>query len=216
MDKLSNEQIDAAGLADWRKLAQALHARYRAADPGAAMRFTAALASLAEPGANAVDARLTRDVVDLAVYTREQGLWVTAPDVDNARRISELAAEHGLIAEPAAVTQIELALDAADQDTVAPFWSALLTGSVDNVIHDSMFDPTGRVPPLWFQRSEKSETPRQRWHFDLWLAPEVADERIAAAVAAGGVVVYDDEAPSFTVLADPDGNRVCICTSLGR
>ena len=27
---------------------------------------------------------------------------------------------------------------------------------------------------------------------------------------------YDSEAPSFTVLADPDGNKVCVCTFLGR
>jgi len=44
----------------------------------------------------------------------------------------------------------------------------------------------------------------------------VADERIAAAVATGGSIVDDSAAPSFTVLADPDGNRACICTSLGR
>lgn len=92
----------------------------------------------------------------------------------------------------------------------------LLTGSPDNRIYDSVFDPTGRVPGLWFQGTEPHETPRQRWHFDLWLAPEVADERIAAAVAAGGTIVYDAQAPAFTVLADPDGNRVCVCTSLGR
>jgi 4a-hydroxytetrahydrobiopterin dehydratase len=216
MDTLTNEQIDAAGLTDWRKLAQALHARYRAPNQAAALQFIAALAPLAESAPSAIDVKLTGDVVDLSVYTRERGLWVTQPDLDTARRISELAAEHGLVAQPAAVTQIELALDTADQDAVAPFWSALLTGDAGNVVHDTVFDPTGRVPSTWFQRSERTETPKQRWHFDLWLAPEVADERIAAAVAAGGAVVDDDEAPSFTVLADPDGNRVCICTSKGR
>ena len=48
----------------------------------------------------------------------------------------------------------------------------------------------------------------------MWVAPEVADERIAAAVAAGGVIVDDRQAPSFTVIADPDGNKACVCTSL--
>jgi hypothetical protein len=48
------------------------------------------------------------------------------------------------------------------------------------------------------------------------LAPRGGQPRIAGAVAAGGSVVYDDEAPSFTVLADPDGNRVCVCTYLER
>ena len=35
-------------------------------------------------------------------------------------------------------------------------------------------------------------------------------ERIDAAVAAGGKVV--DEAPTFVVLADSEGNKVCICS----
>ncbi|MEE3920159.1 VOC family protein [Micromonospora sp. BRA006-A] len=30
--------------------------------------------------------------------------------------------------------------------------------------------------------------------------------------AGGGTLVSDAEAPSFWVLADPDGNRVCLCT----
>jgi hypothetical protein len=33
-----------------------------------------------------------------------------------------------------------------------------------------------------------------------------------AAVAAGGTLVSDDEAPAFWVLADPEGNRMCLCT----
>ncbi len=40
--------------------------------------------------------------------------------------------------------------------------------------------------------------------------------RIEAALAAGGKVVYDEEAPAFIVLADPQGNKVCLCTSEGR
>ncbi|MER5185001.1 VOC family protein [Streptomyces sp. NPDC002896] len=50
----------------------------------------------------------------------------------------------------------------------------------------------------------------------MWLAPEQADSRITAAVTAGGTVVDDSHAPAFTVLADPDGNRVCVCTALDR
>jgi len=34
--------------------------------------------------------------------------------------------------------------------------------------------------------------------------------------AAGGRVVDDSPAPAFTVLADPEGNRVCVCTILDR
>jgi 4a-hydroxytetrahydrobiopterin dehydratase len=35
-------------------------------------------------------------------------------------------------------------------------------------------------------------------------------------VAAGGTVVSAADAPRFTVLADAQGNKVCICTHVGR
>jgi 4a-hydroxytetrahydrobiopterin dehydratase len=216
MNKLSTQEILDAQLDDWRKLAQALHARYRVADFTAGAAFAAAVAEAAEAAGHHPDLKLTHEVVDVSLCTREDGLWVTEKDIGMARTISEIARQQGLTSEPAAVTQLELALDTADDSRVTPFWSALLTGSPDNNIYDSVIDPTGRVPSLWFQGTGEHEAPRQRWHFDLWLAPEAAEERIAAAVAAGGSVVYDSEAPSFTVLADPDGNRVCVCTCLDR
>jgi len=43
-------------------------------------------------------------------------------------------------------------------------------------------------------------------------APISIAARIDAAIAAGGTLVSDAEAPSFWVLADPEGNRVCLCT----
>ena len=41
----------------------------------------------------------------------------------------------------------------------------------------------------------------------------MAEERVAAALAAGGTLVDDEAAPSFWVLADADGNRACVCTA---
>jgi len=38
--------------------------------------------------------------------------------------------------------------------------------------------------------------------------------RIAAAVTAGGIVVDDSQVPSYTVIADQDGNKACVCTML--
>jgi 4a-hydroxytetrahydrobiopterin dehydratase len=216
MDNLSTQQIIDAGLDDWRKLAQGLHARYRVADFRAGAAFAVAVAEVAAAASHFPDLKVTDEVVDVSLATREDGLWVTEKDIDMARKISGIARDKGLTAEPAAVAQLELALDTAHEAGVGPFWAALLTGSPDNKIYDSVFDPTGRVPSLWFQGTDEHETPRQRWHFDLWVAPEAAAERIAAAVAAGGSIVSDSEAPSFTVLADPDGNRVCVCTCLDR
>jgi 4a-hydroxytetrahydrobiopterin dehydratase len=216
MEKLSTQEILDARLDDWRKLAQALHARYRITDFKAGAAFVAAVAESADAANHHLDLKMTLGVVDVSLCTHENGLWVTQKDIDMAREISDIARRKGVKPEPTAVTQLEIALDTANEDGIAPFWSVLLTGSADNKIYDSVIDPTNRLPCLWFQGADEHEVPRQRWHFDLWLAPEVAVERIAAAVAIGGSVVDESQAPSFTVLADPDGNKVCVCTCLGR
>ncbi|CAN5375874.1 hypothetical protein BH24ACT9_BH24ACT9_12860 [soil metagenome] len=78
-------------------------------------------------------------------------------------------------------------------------------------IGDDVRDATGRVPILWFQDTDEHETPRQRFHVDFWVPPE---ERIAAAVTARGIVVDDNQASSYTVIADQDGNKACVCTTL--
>jgi hypothetical protein len=43
-----------------------------------------------------------------------------------------------------------------------------------------------------------------------------AEEPTAAAVAGGGRVVDDENAPAFVVLADPQGNKACVWASLTR
>ena len=220
MDHLTTQDVLDAGLADWRKLAQRFHARFRVTDATAAAAFLAdaVRAAAAMSLADHLEATLAPRHVDLRVATDRGhgGIWVTAEDVTLARALSEVAREHGLHAAPGEVTQVEMGLDTAHRRALAPFRAVVLTGTTDGVVQDTVFDPTGRLPSIWFQETEPHEVPRQRWHPDVWVPPEVADTRIAAAVAAGGAVVDDSEAPSFTVLSDPDGNRVCICTILER
>jgi len=215
MEQLTGKQILDARLDDWRKLAQALHARFLTGDFVTGLTFVTAVAEAAETANHHPDVRLTYPLVDVTLFSHDVG-GVTQRDIDLARRISEIAREQGVGVEPGAVTQLELALDTADLASVGPFWAAVLTGSSDSLIGDDVVDRTARVPLLWFQHTDAHETPRQRFHVDLWVAPEVAEERIAAAVAAGGRVVDDEKAPSFVVLADPEGNKVCVCTSLSR
>lgn len=231
MDMLRGPEVEAAGLNDWRKLGQGLHARYVASDFGAATGFVVAVAEAAGPVGHHPRATVDGGIVDLklistdAIYRDGDGVehvveWVTQRDLDLAATITDLAAAHGLTADPGSVTTVEVALDTAHESAVAPVWAALLTGGSDalgrGTIGQDVRDATGRVPIMWFQQTDEHETPRQRFHLDVWVAPEVAEERIAAAVAAGAVVVDDSEAPSFTVLADPDGNKACVCTSLDR
>lgn len=229
MDMLTDGQIAAAGLADWRKLGQGLHARYVVDDFAADARFIAAVGGAGDELSHHLRVTIGQGYVDLklisddAVYRDDQGKehfveWVTQQDVDLARGITEIAAEQAIMADPESITTIELAVDTAHTATIAPVWAALLTGSTEargrGTIGDDVRDATGRVPILWFQDTAEHETPRQRFHIDVWMAPEVAEHRIAAAVAAGGTVVDDSQAPSHTVIADQDGNKACVCTML--
>ena len=231
MEMLTGDQISQADLTDWRKLGQGLHARFLAGDFAAAVRFVSAIAEAGDAAGHHPRVTLGGGYVDLklisddAVFRDDAGTehiveWVTQRDIDLAVRVSEIAAEQSVRADPASITTIELALDTADAARIAPMWAALLTGGTEargrGTIGDDVRDATGRVPILWFQDTDEHETPRQRFHLDVWVAPEVADERIAAAVAAGGTIVDDSQAPSYTVIADQDGNRACVCASLSR
>jgi 4a-hydroxytetrahydrobiopterin dehydratase len=190
---------------DWRKLAQAWHARFLIDTYVEGARFVQAVGEACS-GADAVpEVRLGGTFVDVA--SRDEAV---------AQQVSAIAAKHGLTADPTAVAQLEIGLDTADLVAIGPFWAAVLTGSTDSFTGNDIFDPTRRVANLWFQGTTPHQTPRQRFHLDLWLPPEVVPGRIEAAIAAGGKVVYDEEAPAFIVLADPQGNKVCLCTSEGR
>jgi len=76
---------------------------------------------------------------------------------------------------------------------------------------DHDIEPGNGVPNLWFGAADGQELPRQRFHVEVYVAPEVAAQRIAAAVGAGGTVLDDSEAPALTVIADQDGNAGVVC-----
>lgn len=223
-----DEQIAAANLTDWRKLGQGLHAVYLIDDFGAGARFVAALAGAGKALGHHPRVTIRDTFVDIklisddAVFRDKSGTehtveWVTQKDINLAQRITEIAAEQGVRADPASITTIELALDTAHAATIGPMWAALLTGGTEAHGYGSLGgdvrDVTGRLPILWFQETDEHETPRQRFHIDVWVPPEVADQRIRAAVEAGGIIVDGSQAPSYTVIADHDGNKACVCTA---
>ena len=229
MDMLKGDEIAGAQLTDWRKLAQGLHARYLVDDFSTGARFVAAVAEAGDAIGHHPSVSIGNGYVDLklvsadAVYRDDEGTeyvveWVTQQDVDLARRITEIAADQGLDADPASVSELELGLDTANSAAIAPVWAALLTGSAASqgrgTPGDEIRDATGRVPNLWFGDAEEHETPRQRFHLEVYVAPEVADQRIADALAAGGTVVDDSNTPSLTVIADQDGNKGIVCVDV--
>lgn len=149
------EQIAEANLTDWRKLAQGLHARYIVDDFGTAARFVTAVGEAGDALGHHPSVSIGHGYLDLklisddAIYRNdEEGTefsleWPTQQDVDLARRITEIAADHQLDADPASVSMIELGLDASDSATIAPVWAALLTGNAEAQGHGSQATRSG-------------------------------------------------------------------------
>jgi 4a-hydroxytetrahydrobiopterin dehydratase len=108
-----------------------------------------------------------------------------------------------------------MAIDAMDIPAIRPFWKAVL-GYVDEPGSDGIVDPAGQLPAIWFQQMDAPRRQRNRVHFDITVAHEEAEPRVRTALAAGGRLVDDSFARSFWVLADAEGNEVCVCTWTDR
>ena len=210
MNTLHGREIADAELADWVFLLGSLHTRLATGSFDTGLRLVAAIGAASEEIDHHPDLDLRYRHLGIRLRSHDVD-GVTARDLRLARTISELAAAEGVLAEPMATQQLELALDTPDAASLLPFWRAVLDMDVGNAAGEDPDLHHASLPSIWFQASGGDE-PRQRFHLDLWVAPEVVAARIDAAVAAGGVLVSDDEAPSFWVLADAEGNKVCLCT----
>jgi 4a-hydroxytetrahydrobiopterin dehydratase len=213
-ETLSPRQVAEAGLDGWLHAPGALLTRIRTGDFATGLRLVDAIGEAAESMNHHPDVKLTYPHVEVRLTSHDAG-GVTERDVKLAREVTRLAGEIG--AQPpssADLSVLELALDTPARDRIMPFWEAVLrTGR--SPAPDELVDKSGTLPLLWFQESG-SEEPRQRWHLDIWVDPAQVDPLIEAAQQAGGELVSDEHAPSFWVLSDPEGNRMCICTQQQR
>lgn len=212
MTRLTGRQIADEGLAGWAYLLGGLQARIHTGDFATGLAVVDAIGAAAEEMNHHPDLDLRYSHVDVRLTSHDER-GVTDRDVRLARTISSIAAGAGARVESADVSRLELALDTPAREKVLPFWAAVL--AMEHLsgpgFGDELRDPSDGLPTVWFQESG-SEEPRQRWHPDVWVDPAQARPRIDAALAAGGTLVSDAEAPSYWVLADPEGNRVCLCT----
>lgn len=104
--------------------------------------------------------------------------------------------------------QVTLTVDSLDRRAVQPFWLAAL----DYVRRDDqhLCDPRGEGPVIYFQPLDRPRPQRNRVHVDVWMDRAACTSRVAAALAAGGKVVSEAHTPLWWVLADPEGNEICI------
>ena len=209
---------DAVESIGWRVLLGELSTSAPTSSIGGALRI-AQLAS--EACGDAADAHLRADLrpdrVELSLSDRARGT-ITDADAQLARAVTTALADAGFHTDPAlgtgrAVQALELAIDTMDFGRVKPFWRAALAFvDAPEPFDDAIVDPAGQLPAIWFQQMDEPREQRNRIHFDITVPHDEAPARVQAALDAGGVLVSDDAAKAFWVLADVEGNEVCVCT----
>jgi 4a-hydroxytetrahydrobiopterin dehydratase len=194
------------GVADWRVLWGAGYAaaRFLTGSFAAGLDLVAAIGELAAASGHDPDVDVRPESVTVRVGTAGlQGL--TSRDADLAREISAAAARRQAAADPAAVQHVQVAIDALDIAKVRPFWHAVLGYAL--VGDEDLLDVHRQGPTFWFQQMESPRAGRNRFHIDIYVPHDQVQARIDAALAAGGRIVSDANAPGWWTLADPEGNE---------
>jgi 4a-hydroxytetrahydrobiopterin dehydratase len=189
---------------DWRVLAYAACTHFRTSSYIEGARVAEAIGRLADESGKLPDLDLRANGLTVRLTVNEMGL-LTEDDLSLAGAISTAARELGVNADLSHVQMIQIAIDALVIPDVMRFWEAVLGY---RAFGDVLVDPPFEGPTVWFQQMDAPRPQRNRIHVDLYLPQDVAEARIAAALAAGGRIVNDEHAPHWWTLADPEGNEV--------
>jgi 4a-hydroxytetrahydrobiopterin dehydratase len=154
-----------------------------------------------------VDLRYAGVTVRLKTHSEDR---LTERDVALARQISEAAREMGITVDLTGLQTVQVAIDALVIPEVLPFWRAVL--GYNDESGEDLFNLTRQGPPFWFQQMDAPRPQRNRIHIDVYVPHDQAEERVAAALAAGGHVVSDENAPGWWTLADAEGNEVDVAS----
>jgi 4a-hydroxytetrahydrobiopterin dehydratase len=125
-----------------------------------------------------------------------------------ARAVSAVAREHGAMADRTRAQEVQLAIAAQPDAIDVGFWRAVL--GYAPMSDDNAVDPLGHGSTVWMQDLDPAKPLRHAMHVDVSVAREQAQHRVSDALAAGGRIVDDSNAPASWILADRAGNRVCI------
>jgi 4a-hydroxytetrahydrobiopterin dehydratase len=220
-DSISPAEFERSeGATDWRVLSDGAAARFGTGSLAESAAFVQAIAELdgIEGHPPTIDIRPAGLTVTL--LTRSDDFWgMTSRDLDVARAISSLARERGVRIDPPSAVQNLLIVPGAPAGTdILPFWRAVLgyEPRPDSPDED-LVDPRRINPAFWFEAmAEPRGDGGGAIHIAVWVAPEVAEARVAAALAAGGRIVRDDRAPMWWTLADAAGNEADVSTIVGR
>jgi 4a-hydroxytetrahydrobiopterin dehydratase len=201
------EFLRAEDVEEWVVLHGGATAVFRVPSLGEAVELAAGVARV--PGLEHSGAVLTMGADHLSVRLGRDVSQLERQHLDLARAVSAVARAHGAVADRAAAQEVQLAIAARPDSVDSGFWCAVL--GYTEAAEDSAVDPWGRGSTVWMQELDETKPLRHAMHVDVSVAREHAEARLEAALAAGGRVVDDSDAPGHWTLADRAGNRVCIC-----
>lgn len=194
-------------------LANEVGAHFRTESFATGVMFVDEIGKLADDANHHPDVDLRYSGVTVRLMTHEvDGL--SQRDVELARKISAVARTLGVSADPTALQDVQVSIDALNISKVRPFWRAVL--GYREVGDEDLLDPHSRSPSFWFQEMDEPRVQRSRVHVDVFVPHDQAEARVAAALAAGGHLVSDEHAPAWWVLADVEGNEACVASWMGR
>lgn len=198
--------LAAEGVEDWVVLHGGATAVFKVDSLRGAIRLTDAISQV--PGVEGSGALLTVADGQLSVRLSRGVFRLEESHIDIARAVSATARSQGAVAERARVQEVQVAIAARPDAIDVGFWRAVLGYSP--LDEDNAVDPLGHGSTVWMQALDPSKPLRHAMHVDVSVAREHAEARVAAALAAGGRMVHDADAPEGWILADSAGNRVCI------
>ncbi|MGF0175842.1 VOC family protein [Streptomyces sp. Marseille-Q5077] len=202
---------EAAGVEDWRVVGEGACAYFHTGSFAVGAQFVHAISEMTGVGDDHPDVDVRREGVIVRLITVTDDYYgLTELHLELARQISELARALDLAADPSALQTVQVTIDALAGPSVVAFWRALLGYQDRANSGEDLIDPRRRGAPFYFQQMEEPRPQRNRVHVDVWVPYDQAEARIAAALAAGGHLVNDSDAPSNWVLADPEGNEACV------
>jgi len=190
---------------DWRVVRNDACGHFRTGSFAAGVALVDAIGRLADAADHHPDVDLRSDGVTVRLR-RGSGEGLSEREVALAQQISAAARELGVPVDPNSLQIVQIAIDALVIPDVMPFWRAVL--GYRQVGDEDLIDPSFQGPPLWFQQMDAPRPQRNRIHIDVYVPHDQAEARVAAALAAGGHVVSDENAPGWWTLADAEGNEV--------
>lgn len=206
------------GTADWQAVFSAM-ACYRVSSAAQQRDLAAAAASVARDAGFPllVDLRPGLVIVDTGKDRWDADAHGLALDfADLATRIQAAAHELGATADLGLPRFVQLFLDAADVAAVRAFWQAALGYTPDRRTGlTDIRDPRDLNPVLAFQDLDPAETDRReqrnRILVELAVPADVAKDRLATMLAAGGHVL--SESDDRWHVADPEHNELLLLGS---